>query len=124
MAHLEGQWPGRARSSGQVLAQVPPHHHANDFVEREPGGRASGNQAAIAQHADPVGNPADLAHPMGYVKNRCAGGAQLADPFEQLVDLGVGQGGGRFVKNQQPAIPGKPGSDLDQLLLSDPQGAH
>ena len=75
---------------------------------------------AVAHDGDAVGDALELIHAVRDVDDADAGLLELADEDEQIVDLRVGQDGGRLVENEQlRVLMGQRLCDLDHLLLGD-----
>ena len=77
---------------------------------------------AVPDDGDGVGHVADLVELMGNNNTGHALGLQLEHQLQQLGALGVVEGGGGFVQDQQVRLLAHGLGDLDHLLLADAQG--
>ena len=80
-------------------------------------GRCRGDQPAVAQHGDAIGDAVDLVHAMADEHHRHALPPQIVDHGEQPLDLALRQGGRGLVHDQHARVDRQRAGDLDQLLL-------
>ena len=88
---------------------------------RELLGGLGGDEPAVAQHRDGVGDPEELLELVRDVDAGDAVGLQHPQDVHELVDLGLGEGGGRLVEDQDPGILRERLGDLGHLHLPDAQ---
>lgn len=117
----DGEGDGAAGAAGGEVgaAEFAADHEAHDFVEVHGGDLAGGDEVAVAEHADAVGDEADFLEPMGDVEDGDAFGAETSDLLEEVGDFGGGEGGGGFVEDEHAAAAPEAGGDFDHLLLAD-----
>ena len=82
----------------------------------------SGDNPAVAEDRDLVGNPQDFVDAMGDIDDGHAALAGLMDLTKEKAGFAIGQRCRRFVEDQDAAIPRKTGSDLDHLPGTDAEG--
>ena len=115
-------WLFREFRSGFV--DRPADHHADDLVDGGFLGLHGIDITPIAHHRDPVGDLLQLFQAVGDMHHAHAFFAQLADHAEKLVDLRVGQRGGRLIHDQHAGIEGEGLGNFHHLLLGDGQVGH
>src|SRR5205823_2942294 len=72
---------------------------------------------AVAHYGDAARDAPNLVHAMAYINDTDTFDLKRANIIEKPGDLGVGQGGGWFVEDEELAISGQGAGDLDQLLM-------
>src|SRR5699024_783833 len=100
------------------------YHQADNLVHGQLPGRPCGDPGAVAHDGDVVADAKDLVHLVADVDDAAALVFEHVDDAEQVLYLGLRQGGGRFVKNNDLGIVGYRLGDLDHLPLGDRQGGH
>ena len=80
-----------------------------------------GDDLAVAQHRDAIGDRGNLLEPVRDVDHAGAAVAQPRDRGEQLRRLPVGERGGRLVHDQHARLGAERLGDLDHLLLGHAQ---
>jgi hypothetical protein len=130
--------PGHQREVGDTQDLLPRlgvpcaehglHRPADHGLGRGLGGHVPrvepGDHGTVAQHGGPVGDAADLVHPVGDVDDPDPGPAQLGDHREHLLDLDRRERGGRFVHDEHPGVERQRLGDRHQLLLTGAQLTH
>ncbi len=94
-------------------------HHGNDLVRRQLGGLGSSHGAAVPEHRDPVRDLEHLLQAMADVDAGHAGGLELEQQAHEARGVGLGEGGGGLVQDEDPRLLGQRLADLHQLLLAD-----
>ncbi|MND92340.1 hypothetical protein D3C80_844950 [compost metagenome] len=102
--HLQADGTELACEARILFLQPATHHHLDDPVFVELAHRLLAYPFAIAQHGDPVADLEDLLEAVGDVNDAATLLAQLADDHEQLLCLGVGQGVGGLVHDDDAGI--------------------
>ena len=104
----------------RLLIDRAADHKPDDFGDFRRGGVERGDILAVAHDGDAVGDALELIHAVRDIDDADAGLLELPDEDEQVIDLRVGQDGGRLVKNEQSCVlMGQGLCDLDHLLLRD-----
>ena len=111
-----------------MLAREEVVRVAADHVLDDPGGvdvvgLGLGDEAAVAQDDDAVGDLERLFEVVGDVDDRDAVGGEVAHDAEEHLDLGRAERGGRLVHDQDAGVLGERAGDLDDLLLAEAQVA-
>ena len=83
-----------------------------------------GDEAAVAEHRELVGDLEQLVHLVGDVDDALALRFQGADDLEQMRDFALRQRGGRLVHDEDVGIVGDRLGDLDHLPVGDREVAH
>ncbi len=78
-----------------------------------------GHGLALAHHHDPVGDREGLFELVADEHDALAGGLELADDLEEVVDLLWCQYRGGLVEHQEACVAGEDLDDLDALLDAD-----
>ena len=109
---------------GVAVGQLPAHHALDDAVLAElVHALVEGlDGVAVPDDGDGVGHVADLVELMGNNDTGHALGLQLQHQLQQLGALGVVEGGGGFVQDQQVRLLAHGLGDLNHLLLAHAQG--
>ena len=81
------------------------------------------HQPPVAEHGDPIGQAEDFVHLVRDVKDRHAPFPQPIDHAIEPGHLGLGQGTGRLVHDEDFGGDRERFGDFDQLLIADPQAA-
>jgi hypothetical protein len=97
-------------------------HRGHQAIERQFGRWPGADAAAVAEDADPIGDPGDLVEMMRDINDRQATGLQLAEDREQTGRLGAIQGGGRLVEDKDASRSAEGAGDLNKLALAGRQG--
>ena len=122
-ADLEQHLVGARRAVGVEALDLAADHQLDQLVgrgrRRDPGGR----RAAVAEHRDPVADPADLVEAVGDVDDADALGGEPADDLEQGLDLALVEDRRGLVHDQQADVVGERPGDRDHLLGGRAQGA-
>ncbi len=117
---------GRQQRRGLVLpgglVRENPFHRAPDDQRQnvllgDAGGVEGAVKAAVAQHADAIGDAAHFRQAMRDVDDGRAFGLDLRDLREQPLGLGRGQSFGRLIEHQYLRLQRQRLGDLDQLAL-------
>ena len=119
--HAQQLAPLSACSVGEQLVLAAADHVLDDPAEIDVVGVGLGDQPAVAQHDDPVGDLERLLEVVRDVDDRDAVGGQLAHDPEQHLDLGRAERGRRLVHDQHARVLRERTGDLDDLLLAEPQ---
>ncbi len=101
-----------------VFVDDPADHHIDNIVFRNRCGVYRAYVFAVAHDRYAVGNSAYLVHTVRYVHHTDALGFEIAHYAEQILDFGLGEGGGRFVEDKQFAISRNGFRNLYHLLFS------
>ena len=110
---------------GEDVLDGPAGHQPDDLGRRRlRGGEVAGDGAPVLEHGHPVADAADLLEPMRDVDDGDAGGGQLADHPEQVVDLVGVQHRRRLVHHDQPRVPRQRPRHADDLLARRRQPAQ
>ena len=96
---------------------VASDHHLHQALGRQIGALQGADIAAVAQHADAVGEIVNLAHAVADVDDGQPVVAQLSDQREQFLGLARRERGGRLVHHQDARAGMQGARDLDQLPL-------
>ena len=102
---------------------LAPDHPAHDLRGVGLGAGRAGDELAVAEDRHAVGQGEDLVHLVRDVEDGRARLAEVVDHPEEPVDLGVGQGRGRLIHDQDRGLVRQRLGDLDHLLVADPQAA-
>src|SRR5690606_38141459 len=94
-------------------------HHADQLALARLGHLFGADILPVAQDAYAVGQLEHFFQPVADVDNGYAALAQRSHDFEQLVDIGFGQRGGRLVHYQDAGVHRQRLGDLDALALAD-----
>jgi hypothetical protein len=105
------------------MVDLPPYHHGDQGLLGDLGDRTRADQRAIAQHGHPVGELEDLGQLVADIDNGDAALAQAPDDRHQPLDVGIGQGSGGFVHDDDPGVLAQRLGDLHPLPIGDRQGA-
>lgn len=92
------------------------HHRHHALARGYPGGEAA-HVDLIAQHRDPVREPAYLLEPVRDVEGRPARGGEPLDVAQQDLFLTQGQRRDRLVEDRDARLGGGGAGDLHELLL-------
>ena len=106
------------------LGDLAPDHQPDDVVARDVGGRMLADEAAVAEHRHFVGDLEQFVHLVGDVDDALALGLERADDLEEVLDLALGQRGGRLVHDENVGIVADRLGDLDHLPVGDGEVAH
>lgn len=123
--HAQGRrGVGRPRCACRALRtglrrQFASDHGPDQRVLRDGGGGGIGDQPAVAQHDDAIGDARQFVEPVRDVDHGHALAAQRIDAGEQCRALVRAEHGGRFVEHQHPAGAGQRAGDLDHLAVPD-----
>ena len=109
---------------GKQALDAAPDHVAQQHAHRHVGPLMPGNELAVAQHHDPVGDAGDLIQPVADIDERDALGLEPRDLREQPVGLAAAERRGWFVEDQQPRVQRQRLRDLHLLLRRDAECAH
>ncbi len=115
--HAQDLVPDLGRQGRVEVAERPADHQLDGAVARHLTGRLGRDQAAVAQHADAIGDAVDLVHPVTDEHDRDRALAQPLHDLEQPLDLTQRERCGRLVHDQDARIGRQRARDLDQLLL-------
>ena len=116
---LRGQGAGR-----EDVSHLAADHEGDQFSRTQIGRGGGADQAAIAEDRDAVGQTEDFVHLMRRVDDRHATGLQAGDGPEEGGDLVVGEGGRRFVHQDDVGLTAERLGDLDDLRLRHRERAH
>ena len=95
------------------------HHRRHDVGRTAVGYGEIGGVAAIAQHRHMVAQGIELFHAMRNVEQRNAVIGELAQHLEQAFHVGLRQGRGRLVEQDQTSALAQSFGQLDRLLFGD-----
>ena len=74
---------------------------------------------AIAQYGNGVAEIEHLAEPMADIEDRVAARLERFQHVENACNLGIRQGRGRLIEDQEAGVAGEKPCDFDELLLAD-----
>src|SRR5690606_20965389 len=111
----------RAGLVGIELRDLAPDHAANHLVRGYIRDAVGADVAAVAKYGHPVAEAENLGHAVADIDDRYAVRLEVTDNREKLLRLGFGQGGGRLVEDQHPAVERQRLGDLDELLAGNRQ---
>jgi hypothetical protein len=114
---LEGHLAGVVRVPAEQLVQGPADHEADQLLGVELVGRRGGDVVSVPQHGDTVGDSEDLVQAVRDVDHANTTGGQVRDDPEELLDLPLGQGGGRLVHDHGLGLPHQGPGDGHDLLV-------
>lgn len=115
----DGRVPGDVGARLRGVDHLAPDHHLDDPVHGGVGGGDRAGVLAVAQDGHTVGDRHDLVHPVGDVDDGHAAVAQTAHPLEQVEALGLRQGRGGLVEDEDlGGREGQGAGDLHQLGLA------
>ena len=86
------------------LHDLVPDHQLDQPVVIQFGDRHGGDPAAVAEHADLVGDLEDLVEVVRHVEDRDAPSLQATDRLEEMVDIRCGQRRSRLVEDEEVSI--------------------
>src|SRR5574337_1574833 len=112
------------RRTAVERADLAPDHHADDRLDVGVGDMAGADIMAIAHDGEAVADAEHLFEPVRDEDDRQALGLEPADDAGEIGDLGLAQGGGRLVHDDEPRLHRKRAGNLDELLLGDGEIAH
>ncbi len=118
---------GPARRGGGFREQAvdgAAHHHRDQIGFRHLADRPGPDLHAVAEHGHSVGQREDLRQPMADIDDADSAAAQAADHLEQPTRVGIGQGSGRLVHDDEPCVLRQRLGDLDPLPVGDREPAH
>ena len=98
--------------------------HVSDGEREVERPRLGKDLAPVAKHDDPVGDAADIPHPMRDVQDADALAAQPIDDRKEPVGLRCAKARGRLVENEHRGIGGNRARDRDKLPLRRPKRAE
>ena len=117
----QGHAPVVTRFVTEVVVGLPTHHLPHHPGQVDVGGVLGRHQVTVAEDHGVVRDLDRLLQVVGDVDDGHSVGGQVPDHLEQHLDLAGAQRRGRLVHDQDPGVGGQGASDLDDLLLSDPQ---
>jgi len=125
VADLEDNLADLGVTVGEAVGQVPPDHPPDDPVLGHSAARRIErfDDATIANDGDRIGDRLDLLDLVGDQDRRDALGLEAAQQAEQLLAVGLVQGGRRLVEDQESDLLGEGLGDLDELLLADAESS-
>ncbi len=106
------------RLAGIERGELAADHHGDDIVFAHAAGIAGADVLAVADHADRIGDRFDLIELMRDIDAGDIVVLQIANDRQQRRGFLFGQGGGRFVEDQQANLFIQRLGDLHQLLLT------
>ena len=101
------------------LADVAPHHEADELVRRQPLDLARRDDAPVLQHRRAVGEAEDLREPVRDVEDAEPARLELLDDREHTLELGAGEDRRRLVEDENARVERERTCDLDELALGD-----
>ena len=129
---LTGSTSGRSSTSARLqhdalagrlprrpLADVAPHHEADQLVRRQALDLPRRDDAAVLQHRRAVGEAEDLREPVRDVEDAEAARLELLDDREHALELGAGEDRRRLVEDEDARVERERTGDLDELALGD-----
>ena len=124
VGHFEhGLGMGAAAPVRVKLGHVAADHEAGHVHRLQLRGGVGGDEAAVAQHADAVGDGLHLRQAVGDVENTNAAGTDVGDDAQQRFRLERGERGGGLVEDHHAVRRKQHAADLDELALGDRQAA-
>ena len=103
---------------------VASDHRPDQRFLRDRGGRRIGDQLAVTQHDDAVGNTRQFVQAVRDIEDRHAFAAQRVDALEQRGAFVHAQHRRRLVEDQHTARAGQCAGNLDHLPVADAEGMH
>jgi hypothetical protein len=79
---------------------------------------------AVAQYGNGVAEIEHLAEPMADIEDRVAARLERFQHVENACNLGIRQGRGRLIEDQEARVAGEKPCDFDELLLADAERAR
>ena len=98
------------------LLDLVADHQLDQLGGRGRGGQPGRGGAAVAEHRDPIADPADLVEPVGDVDDADALRGEPADDAEEGLDLALVEDRRGLVHDQEPDVVGEGAGDRDDLL--------
>ena len=108
----------------ELLGQGAAHDQLDQVVLVDVGQAARLDEAAVAEHGIAVADAEDLGQAVADIDHPLAARLQRVDGGEQLVGLGLAQGRGRLVHDDDLGVIAQRLGDLDQLGLGHGQVHH
>ena len=124
MLDLQNHLAGDVVLGREAVGQLPAHHQPDDLIHGQLLGRPGGHPGAVPHDGHIIADAQDLLHLVGDVNDAAALVAQHVDDAEQVLHLGLRQGGGGFVKDDDLGIVADSLGDLHHLPLGDRHGGH
>ena len=121
--HVQQHLAGAVLLGREAVGHLAVDHQADDLVGGQLLGGLGGHPLAVAHDRHVVGDAQYLVHLVGDVDDADALGRQPVHDAEQVLDLVLGQRGGRLVQHQYLRVVGDRLGDLDHLALGDGQRA-
>ena len=98
-------------------ADLAPGHQLDEFAFGDVARLDGGDLASIAEHGDAVADLLEFLDAVRHIDDADAGALEPADQREQVLRLGLGERGGRFIQNEQTHLGEERLGDLDHLLM-------
>ncbi len=105
------------------VGQFAADHHRDDLRNRCPRRLNRAHTGAIPHHGDAVGDALDLVHLVADVDHADAFVPEPPDDVEEFADLGLVEGGGRLVHDEDAGLEAERLGDFHHLLPGDGQFA-
>ena len=117
VAHLQHLLACRRGDLGKEGVDLAPRHHLDELRLFHVARLDGVDLPAVAQHRDPVADPANLVDAMRDVDDADPFALEPLDQGEELVGLAFRQGGGGLVQNEELEVLQQGLRDLGHLLL-------
>ena len=124
MLDLQNHLAGDIVLGREAVGQLPAHHQPDDLIHGQLLGRPGGHPGAVPHDGHIIADAQDLFHLVGDVNDAAALVTQHVDDAEQVLHLGLRQGGGGFVKDDDLGIVADGLGDLHHLPLGHGHGGH
>src|SRR5215208_985133 len=88
----------------EQLAHLASDHHRDDLIQPRLRDRLRANYAPVPHHRNPVGDRENLLQPVGDIDHRDVPLLEPVNDLEQNGGFALGEGGGRFVEDDDPGL--------------------
>ena len=122
--HVQDDLPRLVGLGGEAVGELPAHHQPDDLVHGELFGRAGGHPLAVPHDGHVVADAENLLHLVADVDDAAALIPEHVDDAEQVLHLGLGEGRGGLVKDDDLGVVAHRLGDLHHLPLGHGQLGH
>ncbi len=124
MFHLQDGLTRLVGLGRETVGELTAYHQLDDLIHGKLLGGPCGHPGPITHDRNIVGDTEDLLHLMADVDDAAALVPQHIDDAEEMLHLGLRQGGGRLVEHNDLGVVAHRLGDLHHLPLGDGQRTH
>jgi len=110
--------------AGEIGVDAAADHHADDGVGSGIRAVECSGASSVAEDRDAIAEPKDFGEAVGDVDHRDSARHETPDQGEEVFGIGLGEGAGRLVKDENAGAGSDGPGDLHQLLVGGGKGAH